>query len=100
MGLFILQLGAAVGFLLPPVLVPNTQNDTDLLVYNINTMFYGTAFISTFLFFLTAIGHFSKARLPSSVPESSRLGLSFEGVSQSQLQAAITSLEEALGRHE
>ncbi|ERE73045.1 feline leukemia virus subgroup C receptor-related protein 1 [Cricetulus griseus] len=94
------QLGAAVGFLLPPVLVPNTQNDTDLLVYNINTMFYGTAFISTFLFFLTAIGHFSKARLPSSVPESSRLGLSFEGVSQSQLQAAITSLEEALGRYE
>ncbi|KAM7336711.1 hypothetical protein ACRRTK_005204 [Alexandromys fortis] len=91
------QLGAAVGFLLPPVLVPNVQNNTDLLAYNINTMFYGTAFISTLLFFLTVIGHLSKARLPPFVPESSRLGLSFEGVSQSQLQAAITSLEEALG---
>uniref|UniRef100_A0A8C2MU85 Choline/ethanolamine transporter FLVCR1 n=2 Tax=Cricetulus griseus TaxID=10029 RepID=A0A8C2MU85_CRIGR len=60
------QLGAAVGFLLPPVLVPNTQNDTDLLVYNINTMFYGTAFISTFLFFLTAIVFTEKPLLPPS----------------------------------
>ncbi|XP_052056515.1 feline leukemia virus subgroup C receptor-related protein 1 isoform X3 [Apodemus sylvaticus] len=82
------QLGTAVGFLLPPVLVPvldmqnntgllahtqnntdlpahtqnntdlpaHTQNNTDLLAQNINTMFYGTAFVSTFLFFLTVIG--------------------------------------------
>lgn len=76
-GLFVLQLGTAVGFLLPPVLVPKTQNNntglladtqnstdllddtqnsTDLLADNISIMFYGTAFVSTFLFFLTVIG--------------------------------------------
>ncbi|KAL6064418.1 hypothetical protein STEG23_006852 [Scotinomys teguina] len=60
------QLGTAVGFLLPPVLVPNTQNNTDLLTYNINTMFYGTAFISTLLFFLTVIVFKEKPLLPPS----------------------------------
>ncbi|KAH0510490.1 Feline leukemia virus subgroup C receptor-related protein 1 [Microtus ochrogaster] len=60
------QLGAAVGFFLPPVLVPNVQNNTDLLAYNINTMFYGTAFISTLLFFLTVIAFKEKPLLPPS----------------------------------
>ncbi|XP_054192140.1 choline/ethanolamine transporter FLVCR1 isoform X3 [Homo sapiens] len=91
------QLGTAVGFLLPPVLVPNTQNDTNLLACNISTMFYGTSAVATLLFILTAIGHSSKARLPPLVTESSRLSLSLEAVSQNQLQAAIISLEEALG---
>ncbi|PNJ53026.1 FLVCR1 isoform 3, partial [Pongo abelii] len=50
------QLGTAVGFLLPPVLVPNTQNDTNLLACNISTMFYGTSAVATLLFILTAIG--------------------------------------------
>ncbi|XP_060499842.1 choline/ethanolamine transporter FLVCR1 isoform X2 [Panthera onca] len=50
------QLGAAIGFLLPPVLVPNTQNNTDLLACNISTMFYGTSSVATFLCFLTVIG--------------------------------------------
>uniref|UniRef100_A0A8C0MJ91 FLVCR choline and heme transporter 1 n=1 Tax=Canis lupus familiaris TaxID=9615 RepID=A0A8C0MJ91_CANLF len=50
------QLGTAVGFLLPPVLVPNTQNNTDLLECNISTMFYGTSSIATFLCLLTVIG--------------------------------------------
>uniref|UniRef100_A0ABI7W6M2 Choline/ethanolamine transporter FLVCR1 n=1 Tax=Felis catus TaxID=9685 RepID=A0ABI7W6M2_FELCA len=50
------QLGAAIGFLLPPVLVPNTQNNTDLLACNISTMFYGTSSVATFLCFLTIIG--------------------------------------------
>ncbi|XP_021506727.1 heme transporter FLVCR1 [Meriones unguiculatus] len=59
------QLGTAVGFLLPPVLVPNTQNSTDL-AHNINTMFYGTAFISTFLFFLTVIAFKEKPPFPPS----------------------------------
>ncbi|XP_077012921.1 choline/ethanolamine transporter FLVCR1-like [Tamandua tetradactyla] len=44
------QLGAAVGFLLPPVLVPNIQNHTNLMACNISTMFYGTAAVSTLLF--------------------------------------------------
>ncbi|XP_006972152.4 choline/ethanolamine transporter FLVCR1 [Peromyscus maniculatus bairdii] len=60
------QLGTAIGFLLPPVLVPNTQNNTDLLAYNINTMFYGTAFISTLLFFLTVIVFKERPLLPPS----------------------------------
>ncbi|KAL0608663.1 Feline leukemia virus subgroup C receptor-related protein 1 [Plecturocebus cupreus] len=48
------QLGTAVGFLLPPVLVPNTENDTNLAC-NISTMFYGTSAVATLLFILTAI---------------------------------------------
>uniref|UniRef100_A0A2K6G7D8 FLVCR choline and heme transporter 1 n=1 Tax=Propithecus coquereli TaxID=379532 RepID=A0A2K6G7D8_PROCO len=50
------QLGTAVGFLLPPVLVPNTQNDTNILACNISTMFYGTSAVATLLFILTVIG--------------------------------------------
>ncbi|XP_036090385.1 feline leukemia virus subgroup C receptor-related protein 1 isoform X1 [Rousettus aegyptiacus] len=88
------QLGTAVGFLVPPVLVPSTRNSTDLAP-NISTMFYGTAAIATLLFILTIIGHSSKALLPPFVTESSRLSLSLEAVSQDQLQAAIISLEEA-----
>lgn len=44
------------------------------------------------------LGHSSKALLPPFVTESSRLSLSLEAVSQNQLQAAIISLEEGLGR--
>ncbi|XP_045368440.2 choline/ethanolamine transporter FLVCR1 isoform X1 [Camelus bactrianus] len=89
------QLGTAVGFLLPPVLVPNTQNNTELLACNISIMFYGTSAVATLLFILTVIGHSSKVLLPPFVPESSRPGLSLEAASQNQLQAAIIILEEA-----
>lgn len=44
------------------------------------------------------LGHSSKALLSPLVPESSRRGLSLEAVSPNQLQAAIISLEEGLGR--
>ncbi|XP_019065990.2 feline leukemia virus subgroup C receptor-related protein 1 [Fukomys damarensis] len=60
------QLGTAVGFLLPPVLVPNTQNNTDLLARNISTMFYGTSGVSTLLFILTAIAFREKPPYPPS----------------------------------
>lgn len=60
------QLGTAVGFLLPPVLVPNTVNNTDLLAYNISTMFYGTSAIATLLFILTIIAFKEKPRYPPS----------------------------------
>ncbi|XP_077619323.1 choline/ethanolamine transporter FLVCR1 [Crocuta crocuta] len=60
------QLGTAVGFLLPPVLVPNTQNDTDLLACNISTMFYGTSSVATFLCFLTIIAFKEKPQYPPS----------------------------------
>ncbi|XP_075386289.1 choline/ethanolamine transporter FLVCR1 [Tenrec ecaudatus] len=59
------QLGTAVGFLLPPVLVPNTKNSTDLAC-SISTMFYGTAAISTLLFILTAIAFKEKPPHPPS----------------------------------
>lgn len=48
------QLGTAIGFLLPPVLVPNTP-DQDLTAHNIRIMFYGTAAVSTGLFVLALI---------------------------------------------
>ncbi|XP_049625782.1 feline leukemia virus subgroup C receptor-related protein 1 [Suncus etruscus] len=60
------QLGTAIGFLLPPVLVPNTQNNTELLASNISVMFYGTAGISTFLFVLTLIAFREKPKYPPS----------------------------------
>ncbi|XP_012589655.1 PREDICTED: feline leukemia virus subgroup C receptor-related protein 1, partial [Condylura cristata] len=60
------QLGTAIGFLLPPVLVPNTQNDTSLLAHNIRTMFYGTAAVSTLLLILTFIAFKEKPRYPPS----------------------------------
>lgn len=49
------QLGTAIGFLLPPVLVPNTPDDLDLTAHNIRTMFLGTAAVSTMLFVLAVI---------------------------------------------
>ncbi|KAK2855888.1 hypothetical protein Q5P01_004623 [Channa striata] len=48
------QLGTAIGFLLPPVLVPTTP-DVELTGHNISIMFYGTAAVSTVLFVLTVI---------------------------------------------
>ncbi|XP_060907521.1 feline leukemia virus subgroup C receptor-related protein 1 [Labrus mixtus] len=48
------QLGTAIGFLLPPVLVPKTD-DVELTGHNISVMFYGTAAVSTVLFILTII---------------------------------------------
>lgn len=49
------QLGAAIGFLLPPVLVPNTPDDQDLTAHNIRIMFFGTAAVSTALFLLALL---------------------------------------------
>lgn len=49
-------MGVAIGFLLPPVLVPNTPEDVKLTGHNISIMFYGTAAVSTCLFILTVIG--------------------------------------------
>ncbi|KAM6459664.1 choline/ethanolamine transporter FLVCR1 [Liasis olivaceus] len=60
------QLGTAIGFLLPPVLVPNTYYDLDLMGRNIRIMFYGTAAVSTLLFLLTAIVFKEKPKYPPS----------------------------------
>ncbi|KAK1889412.1 Feline leukemia virus subgroup C receptor-related protein 1 [Dissostichus eleginoides] len=59
-------LGTAIGFLLPPVLVPNTPDDPELTGQNIRIMFYGTAAISTALFFLTVLVIRDRPPLPPS----------------------------------
>ena len=51
----VLQLGIAIGFLLPPILVPNVE-DMDELAGHIRNMFYITAGVATFLFILVIIG--------------------------------------------
>uniref|UniRef100_A0A672PTU0 Feline leukemia virus subgroup C receptor-related protein 1-like n=1 Tax=Sinocyclocheilus grahami TaxID=75366 RepID=A0A672PTU0_SINGR len=60
------QLGVAIGFLLPPVLVPNTADNKELMGHNISIMFYGTAGISTLLFFLTVFVIKDRPALPPS----------------------------------
>ncbi|XP_054474586.1 feline leukemia virus subgroup C receptor-related protein 1 [Anoplopoma fimbria] len=60
------QLGTAIGFLLPPVLVPNTPDDVELMGHNISIMFYGTAAVSTVLFILTVIVIKDRPPLPPS----------------------------------
>ncbi|XP_044780662.2 feline leukemia virus subgroup C receptor-related protein 2 isoform X5 [Bubalus bubalis] len=49
------QLGIAIGFLVPPVLVPNIK-DQDKLAYHISIMFYIIAGVATLLFILVIIG--------------------------------------------
>ncbi|KAM3602996.1 uncharacterized protein V6R79_014676 [Siganus canaliculatus] len=60
------QLGCAIGFLLPPVLVPNTPDDVELTGHNISIMFYGTAAVSTGLFLLAVIVIKDRPPLPPS----------------------------------
>lgn len=49
------QLGIALGFLVPPVLVPNLE-DLEKLAYHISIMFFMTAGVATALFILVVIG--------------------------------------------
>ncbi|KAL5010756.1 hypothetical protein ScPMuIL_013061 [Solemya velum] len=53
-GVFGNQVGVAVGFLLPPLLVPNSDN-LEEMGDNIANMFYGSAAITSFLFILVVI---------------------------------------------
>ncbi|CAN2391541.1 heme export, partial [Pristimantis euphronides] len=59
------QFGTAIGFLLPPVLVPRSD-DTKETAHNISVMFYGTAAVSTLLFILTIAVFKEKPKLPPS----------------------------------
>lgn len=56
-GVFGNQLGIAIGFLVPPILVPNVD-DMDELAYHISIMFYITAGMATVIFILVV---FSKS---------------------------------------
>uniref|UniRef100_UPI0037E8945B heme transporter FLVCR1 n=1 Tax=Semicossyphus pulcher TaxID=241346 RepID=UPI0037E8945B len=60
------QLGTAIGFLLPPILVPTTADDVELTGRNISIMFYGTAAVSTVLLILTVIVIKDRPPLPPS----------------------------------
>lgn len=55
-----IQLGVAIGFLVPPILVPNVA-DRDELARHISTMFYITAGVATFLFILVVFGKMNEA---------------------------------------
>lgn len=55
MCVFVFQLGIAIGFLVPPMLVPNVE-DMDELAHHISIMFYITAGVATFLFILVIFG--------------------------------------------
>ncbi|KAG7260732.1 hypothetical protein CRUP_026889 [Coryphaenoides rupestris] len=59
------QVGVAIGFLLPPILVPNVD-DVDQLAYHISIMFYITAGVATFIFILVVIFFQEKPELPPS----------------------------------
>ncbi|XP_053568438.1 feline leukemia virus subgroup C receptor-related protein 1 [Bombina bombina] len=59
------QLGCAVGFLLPPVLVPKID-DLEITGHHISIMFYGTAAVSTLLFILTVAVFKEKPKIPPS----------------------------------
>ncbi|NXC40021.1 FLVC2 protein, partial [Penelope pileata] len=59
------QLGIALGFLIPPVLVPNVE-DTEELAYHISIMFFLTAGVATALFILVVIVFKEKPPYPPS----------------------------------
>ncbi|XP_054875968.1 feline leukemia virus subgroup C receptor-related protein 2 isoform X2 [Poeciliopsis prolifica] len=64
------QLGCAIGFLLPPILVPNVE-DMDELAKHIKTMFYITAGVATFLFILVIFVFQERPKLPPTLAQAS-----------------------------
>uniref|UniRef100_A0AAY4C6L8 Major facilitator superfamily (MFS) profile domain-containing protein n=1 Tax=Denticeps clupeoides TaxID=299321 RepID=A0AAY4C6L8_9TELE len=64
-GVFGNQLGIAIGFLVPPILVPNVD-DMDELGHHISIMFYITAAVATLLFLLVVVAFQEKPEIPPS----------------------------------
>nr|XP_020472946.1 feline leukemia virus subgroup C receptor-related protein 2-like [Monopterus albus] len=62
-GVFGNQLGVAIGFLVPPMLVPNVD-DLDELAHHIRVMFYITAGVATVLFILVVFVFQEHPKLP------------------------------------
>lgn len=54
-----IQMGIAIGFLIPPILVPNVD-DVNELAYHIRIMFYISAGVATLIFILVIIGKSSR----------------------------------------
>ncbi|XP_035808259.2 feline leukemia virus subgroup C receptor-related protein 2 isoform X1 [Amphiprion ocellaris] len=57
------QMGIAIGFLVPPILVPNVDDMTEL-AYHIRIMFYISAGVATFIFVLVIIVFQERPELP------------------------------------
>ncbi|XP_061898037.1 heme transporter FLVCR2 isoform X3 [Entelurus aequoreus] len=62
-GVFGNQMGIAIGFLIPPILVPNVD-DMDELARHIKVMFYISAGVATVIFILVVIVFQEKPELP------------------------------------
>ncbi|XP_058843857.1 heme transporter FLVCR2-like isoform X2 [Acipenser ruthenus] len=77
------QLGIAVGFLIPPLLVPNLD-DFDELAHHISIMFYGTATMATLLFILVIFVFQEQPRLPPSKAKAAIQAISSEQYSYLQ----------------
>uniref|UniRef100_A0A8C4ZJW7 FLVCR choline and putative heme transporter 2 n=1 Tax=Gadus morhua TaxID=8049 RepID=A0A8C4ZJW7_GADMO len=69
------QVGIAIGFLLPPILVPNVD-DVEELAYHISVMFYITAGVATLIFVLVVIVFQEKPELPPSQAQAQARSLS------------------------
>ncbi|KAM4690009.1 choline/ethanolamine transporter FLVCR2 isoform 2-T2 [Rhinophrynus dorsalis] len=74
-GVFGNQLGVAIGFLLPPVLIPNIH-DMDLLSHNIRVMFFGTAGIASALFIVVIFVFQDAPKKPPSLAQAALLSIS------------------------
>ncbi|KAJ8396874.1 hypothetical protein AAFF_G00011970 [Aldrovandia affinis] len=57
------QLGIAIGFLVPPIMVPNVD-DMDELAHHIGNMFYMTAGVATLIFVLVVVVFQEKPDIP------------------------------------
>ncbi|MGH0180172.1 UNVERIFIED_CONTAM: hypothetical protein FKN15_003953, partial [Acipenser sinensis] len=77
------QLGIAVGFLIPPLLVPNVD-DFDELAHHVSIMFYGTAAMATLLFILVIFVFQEQPRLPPSKAKAAIQAISSEQYSYLQ----------------
>uniref|UniRef100_A0A3Q3J248 Major facilitator superfamily (MFS) profile domain-containing protein n=1 Tax=Monopterus albus TaxID=43700 RepID=A0A3Q3J248_MONAL len=62
------QLGIAIGFLIPPILVPNLD-DVNELAYHIRIMFFISAGVTTFIFILVVIMFKEKPEIPPTLAQ-------------------------------
>ncbi|XP_016359054.1 choline/ethanolamine transporter flvcr2a isoform X2 [Sinocyclocheilus anshuiensis] len=67
-GVFGNQLGIAIGFLIPPVLVPNVD-DMNELAQHISVMFYITAAVASLIFLLVVFVFQEKPEIPPSLAQ-------------------------------
>ncbi|XP_071113174.1 choline/ethanolamine transporter flvcr2a-like [Haliotis cracherodii] len=65
LGVFGNQIGVAVGFLIPPILVNNSPNITDIGA-GLTVMNYGTASVTTAIFLLMLVGYQAEPEIPPS----------------------------------